>query len=59
MFKEVQQLKIQQLEQELDQLYLEHAAIYQDLNNLNSKLRELKRYEKKGINAYSGKKQFS
>jgi len=59
MLEDVRRLKLNELENELNQLQQQYAAMFAELNNLNAKLWNLRRYAKKGIKAYDGKKKFT
>ena len=59
MFKDVQKLKIKEAEDKVAQLKEKETAMHDEVRTLKDKLWDLESQEKRGINAYRGKKKFS
>lgn len=59
MFKDVQQLKITELENEVAHLKAKQVEMESDVHNLQDKLHDLESQQEQGMNAYRGQKNFS
>lgn len=59
MFKDVQQLKISELENEVARLKAKQVEMESDVHNLQDRLHDLESQQEQGMNAYRGQKTFS